>query len=207
MRIIRCRQLRPLLTAYVDNELSGLERQRVEDHLAHCEECRRRMRRGAAVRQRLQRWSAESREAGAPLSWPAASVTPDHRRVGTLLRVAAVSVATIAIVLVSWNPWGIDVGVPLVAQGRIGDTRCAAGHHQHTSVDLKDLNSQECVRRCILTGAKYVFISGGVVYSIRNQDLGALTEFAGQDVQVEGEVRQNVLTVERVRPLGVTQGA
>ena len=206
MRIIRCRQLRPLLTAYVDNELSGLERQRVEDHLAHCEECRRRMRRGAAVRQRLQRWSAESREAGAPLSWPAASATPDHRRVSMLLRVAAVSVATLAIALVSWERRGIDVGVPLAAQGRIGDSRCARGHIR-TAVDFKDSDGHQCTRFCVLNGAEYVFISDGVVYSIRNQDFAALTQFADQAVQVEGKVRQNVLTVEHVRPLGVTQGA
>jgi hypothetical protein len=52
-----------------------------------------------------------------------------------------------------------------------------------------------------------VFISDGVVYSIRNQDFGALTRFAGQDVQVEGNVRENMLTVKRVRPVRVNQGA
>jgi hypothetical protein len=205
MRIIQCRQLRPQLTAYVDNEMSGLERRRVEDHLARCESCRRRMRREAAVRQRFQRWSAESREAGTPLSWPAASAVSNPHRLGTLLRLTVVSAVTITLVLLSWNHrWGFDVGVPLAAQGRIGGSLCAWGH-QHKSGEMKDLNGRECVRLCVMTGAEYVFISGGTVYSIRNQDFGALTRFAGQDVQVEGDVREHMLTVKRVRPLGVKQ--
>ena len=56
-------------------------------------------------------------------------------------------------------------------------------------------------------GAQYVFVSEGVVYSIRNQDLVDLTTWAGQDVQLEGEVRHNVLTVSSVRPLTARRSA
>jgi hypothetical protein len=50
-------------------------------------------------------------------------------------------------------------------------------------------------------GAEYVFVSKGVVYPIRNQDFVELMHLAGQDVQLEGEVRRNLLTVSQVRPL------
>ncbi len=206
MRTIRCRQLRSVLTAYVDHEVSAGERLIVEDHLRQCDACRRRVRREGAVHQRLQRWSAEAREDGTPLSWPAASETRHHRRVGTLLRIAALSTATIAFAFAfaMWGPWWIGASVPLAASGQIGDSRCA-GSHAHAAADLRNLSDRDCVQRCVLMGAHYVFISQGVVYTIRNQDFSDLTRLAGQDVQLEGEVRQNVLTVVRVRPLTVSR--
>ena len=202
MRTIRCRQLRSVLTAYVDHEISAGERLIVEDHLKQCDACRRRVRREGAVRQRLQRWSAEAREDGAPLSWPAGSGALHPRSVGTLLRIAALSTATITIAFVMAGRWWVDAGVPLAARGQIGDSRCAKGH-THASAELRNLSARDCVNRCVLMGAHYVFVSQGVVYAIRNQDFVDLTRFAGQDVHLEGAVRQNGLTVVRVRPLTV----
>jgi len=193
-----------VLTAYVDHEVSAGERLIVEDHLRQCDACRRRVRREDAVRQRLQRWSAEAHNDGAPLSWPARSEALHHRSVGTLLRIAALSSATIAIAFAMWGRGWVGAGVPLAARGQIGDSRCA-GSHAHASAALRNLSDRDCVQRCVLMGAHYVFISQGVVYTIRNQDFVDLTRLAGQDVQVEGEVRQNLLTVVRVRPLTVSR--
>ena len=204
MRTIRCRQLRSVLTAYVDDEISAGERLIVEDHLRQCDTCRRCVRREGAVRRRLQRWSTEAREGGAPLAWPAGPETLPHRRVGTLLRIAALSTATIAIAFVMSSRSWVDAVVPLAARGQIGDSRCAGGH-AHASAELRNLSDGDCVQRCVLMGAHYVFISQGVVYPIRNQDFVDLTRLAGQDVQLEGEVRQNLLTVVRVRPLTVSR--
>jgi hypothetical protein len=192
-----------VLTAYVDDEISAGERLIVEDHLRKCDACRCRVRREGAVRQRLQRLSTEARERGAPLSWPLGSETLRHRGGGTLLRIAALSTGTIVITLVISSLWGVVGSVPLAAQGRIGDDRCADGH-AHVSAELRNLSGRDCVNRCVLMGAHYVFVSQGVVYTIRNQDFQDLTRFAGQDVQLEGELRQNLLTVERVRPLTVS---
>jgi hypothetical protein len=50
-------------------------------------------------------------------------------------------------------------------------------------------------------GAEYVFVSQGVVYSIQNQDYVDLMHLAGQEVQLDGEVQRNVLTISHVRPL------
>ena len=204
MRTIRCRQLRSVLTSYVDNEVSAGERLRVEDHLRRCDACRRRVSREEAVRQRLRRWSAEMRGEGAPLSWPASAETRSRRRVGTLLRIAALSTAAIALVFVMWSRWWVDAGVPLTARGQIGDSRCAGGH-AHAAAELRNMSDRDCVQRCVEMGAQYVFISQGVVYAIRNQDFVDLTRFAGQDVQLEGEVRQHLLTVSHVRPPTVSR--
>lgn len=63
----------------------------------------------------------------------------------------------------------------------------------------------DCVRRCVKPGAQYVFVSESVVYLIRNQDFQDLVRVAGQDVELEGEVRLNVLSVSRVSPLTVNR--
>jgi hypothetical protein len=63
-----------------------------------------------------------------PLSWPAASATSNHRRLGTLLQLTVVSAVTITFALLTWNRrWGIDVGAPLAAQGRIGGKPVSVG--------------------------------------------------------------------------------
>jgi Putative zinc-finger len=200
MRTIRCWQLRSVLTSYVDNEVSTGERLRVEDHLEFCAACRHRVSREQAVRQRLRRWSAEMRGEGVPSSWPAGADTSSDRRVGTLLRMAVVSTAAIALAVVMWNRRPADAGVAFAAHGLLTDSRCASGHTPSAPV-LKTMSRGDCVRRCVEMGAHYVFVSQGVVYSIRNQGFADLTHLAGQDVQLEGKVRQRVLTVSQVRPL------
>ena len=137
---------------------------------------------------------------GAPLSWSPRSETLTHRCVSTPLRIAALSTATVAIVFAMSSRWWIDAGGPLIARGQIGDSRCA-GDHSHASAELMNLSGRACVLRCVKMGAQYVFVSQGIVYTIRNQDFADLTRFAGQDVQLDGEVRENLLTVSRVRPL------
>jgi hypothetical protein len=188
-----------VLTSYVDNEVSTGERFRVEDHLERCAACRHRVDREQAVRQRLRRWSAEMRGEGIPLSLPAHAGT-SSREVGTPLRMAVVSTAAIAVAVVMWNRWPTDAGVAFAAHGLLTDSRCASGHTPGAP-GLETISRGDCVRRCVEMGAHYVFVSQGVVYSIRNQGLADLTHLAGQDVQLEGKVQQHVLTVSQVRPL------
>lgn len=197
---IRCWRLRSGLTSYVDNEVSAGERRRIEDHLERCDGCRHRVSREQAVRQRLRRWSAEMRGGGVPLSWPAGTDAPPRHRVGPLLRLGVVSTAAIALMLVVWNRWPAGAGVPFAAHGTLTDSRCASGH-THTAPALRNMTGGDCVRRCVELGAEYVFVSEGVVYPIRNQDFVELMHLAGQDVQLEGRVRRNLLTVSLVRPL------
>ncbi len=199
MRTIQCWRLRSMLTAYVDDEVSAGERLRIESHLERCDACRHRVSREQAVRQRLLRWSAEMRGVGVPLSWPAVAATPSHPRIRALSRIVAAFAAAIALVFVAWSRWP-DGAVAFAAHGQITDSRCASGH-THSGPALRDMSGGDCVRRCVAMGAQYVFVSQGIVYPIRNQDFVDLTHVAGQEVQLEGEVRQNVLTVSQVRPL------
>jgi hypothetical protein len=197
VRTIRCWQLRSALTSYVDNEVSEGERLRVEDHLERCDGCRHRVSRERAVRQRLRRWSAEMRGEGVPLSWPEGANISSGRGVGNLLRMAVVSTA-IALAVVLWSRW--PASVAFAAHGLLTDSRCASGHTPSAPA-LKAMSRGDCVRRCVEMGAHYVFVSQGVIYSIRNQDFAALEHLAGQDVQLEGEVLEHVLTVAQVRPV------
>ncbi len=56
--IMQCRNLRPLLGAYVDQELSPEELARVEGHLAGCARCRSLVARHLAVAQAISRLPA-----------------------------------------------------------------------------------------------------------------------------------------------------
>lgn len=199
MRTIRCWRLRTLLTSYVDSEVPGAERRRVEEHLRYCAACRHRVGREQAVRQQLRRWSAELRNEGTLSSLSAAIQTPANPRTATLLGIGAASTALIVFVLVTWGGWLPGSSAAFAAAGHITDDRCADGH-THSGPALMSMNGGHCVRRCIEMGARYVFVSRGIVYSIRNQDFSSLTQWAGQTVEVEGTVRQNVLTVSQVRP-------
>jgi hypothetical protein len=198
MRTNGCRRFRSALTSYVDGEMAAAERRRIEEHLERCDGCRRRVGREEAMRQRLQRWSAEMKTAGALLALPPGSNGRSSGAPrGMLLRVAAVFAAVVLALVIYGLRTARTDGV-LAATGLITDSRCAGGH-THTAPALRDVSSGDCVRRCVEMGAEYVFVSQGVVYAIRNQDFADLTRLAGHDVQVEGEVRQNVLTVSSVR--------
>jgi len=55
MSSLRCRSYRPLLSAYLDGDLSDEERQRLLAHLATCEDCRARLSEYQELRERLRR--------------------------------------------------------------------------------------------------------------------------------------------------------
>jgi hypothetical protein len=190
------------LTAYVDDEASAEERRRVEEHLGRCDTCRHRISREQAVRQCLRRWSAEMRSAGTPPSWPGGWQASPRRQLpaGRLLRLGVLSTAAIMLLAAMWNRWPVGAAAPLAARGQITDSRCASGH-THAAPSLRNMNAGDCVRGCVAMGAQYVFVSKGVVYPIRNQDFVELVQLAGQEVELEGKVRRNLLTVSQVRPL------
>jgi hypothetical protein len=200
----RCRQLRHLLTSYVDDEVNADERRLIENHLERCDACRVRVVRERTVRQRLQRWSLEARAEGIPLSWPETVPMRSYPSGGALLRVALLMVAAVGVGLLMWSRGRSDTGVSLAARGQITDSVCAGGH-THASAELRSMSGGDCVRRCVELGAQYVFVSEGVVYLIRNQELQDLVRVAGQEVELQGEVRMNLLTVSRVSPLTVNR--
>jgi hypothetical protein len=115
------------------------------------------------------------------------------------MSLSVVAAAAVVIGIVAWSRvWG--AAVPLTARGQISDSVCR-GSHSHAGTDLMTMSSRDCVGRCVEKGAQYVFVSDGVVYPIRNQRFEDLQRFAAQDIQLEGEVWRNQLTVSHIRPL------
>lgn len=199
MRTDGCRRLRGLLTSYVDDEVDAGQRRLIDDHLERCEGCRRRLDRERMVRHRLQRWSAEARTEGAPVSSGPVWWSRPSRITGPLIGFTAV-VALLVVVGLIWSLARPDAGELLAARGEVTDSVCAGGH-AHESPEMKKMSGRDCVLRCIGLGARYVFVSQDVVYQIRNQDLEDLDRLAGQEVVLEGRVRDKVLTVSRISPL------
>src|SRR6266581_1112093 len=74
--------------------------------------------------------------------------------------------------------------------GMISDSACGASHAkmmaEHRDAKMTD---RDCTLACVRNGGKFVFVANGKVYSIANQELAALQEFAGQTVSITGDVK------------------
>jgi hypothetical protein len=82
--------------------------------------------------------------------------------------------------------------------GKISDSMCGASHKSAIEHAGKKLTDRDCTQACIKDGAKYVFVSGGKVYEISNQDDPALAEHAGHSVTLKGEMTGNAIKVSSV---------
>jgi len=85
--------------------------------------------------------------------------------------------------------------------GMISDSMCGASHakmmEMHKDAKMTD---RDCTLACVKGGGKFVFVSDGKVYTIANQNLAALTTYAGQNVSVTGDVKGDTITVSKVAP-------
>lgn len=192
----RCRRLRPLLTSYVDDEITGVDRLVIDEHLERCRACRRRLVRQRAVHQLLRSRSGDAPYRGAALPWrprtqPAARVP---QRV--LMSLAVLIVLTVGGIALQGPVWP----VLLTAEGRISDSMCRGGHGRPGAA-MTTMSDRDCVGRCVEKGAHYVFVSNGVVYRIRNQSFSDLPRFAAYDVQLEGRLWRNQLTVSHIESI------
>lgn len=84
-------------------------------------------------------------------------------------------------------------------EGTISDSMCGASHAKMMEMhkDAK-MTERDCTLACVKGGGKFVFVSGGQVYNLANQNLAALTQHAGQTVRVTGDVEGDTLTVKKV---------
>jgi len=89
--------------------------------------------------------------------------------------------------------------------GKISDSMCGASHkamipgHQKSGEMSESAGNdadRECTLACVKKGAKYVFVSQGKVFQISNQDLPALTEHAGHEVKLTGDLAADGKTIE-----------
>ena len=55
-----------------------------------------------------------------------------------------------------------------------------------------------CTEACVKAGGKYVFLSGGKVYTIANQDEKDLALNAGKTVTLTGDMQGTTVTVSKI---------
>lgn len=82
--------------------------------------------------------------------------------------------------------------------GKIGDSACGLSHAGMIAKSGGKMTETECTEACIKAGAKYVFISGGKVYTLANQDFKDLAANAGKTVRLAGDMHDSTITVSKV---------
>jgi hypothetical protein len=90
--------------------------------------------------------------------------------------------------------------------GRISDSMCGSDHTAMTKEHQKEGQvpgstarsdkDRECTLACVKSGGKYVFVTGGKVYEIENQDLAGLQQHAGHSVKLTGEMDADGKTIK-----------
>ncbi len=91
--------------------------------------------------------------------------------------------------------------------GRISDDKCGVSHDQMIAARNKELHTSsgaaehDCTLACIKDAAKYVFVTKGKVYKIANQSLSALPLYAGQPLQVSGNLNGDTIMISNVTVL------
>lgn len=83
-------------------------------------------------------------------------------------------------------------------RGKISDSMCGLTHKAMIEHANGKLTDAQCTEACVKNGAKYVFASGGKVYTIANQDAKDLAANAGKTVRVTGDVQGTSITVDTV---------
>lgn len=84
--------------------------------------------------------------------------------------------------------------------GKISDSMCGASHAKMIAAHggASKMTDRDCTLACTKAGAKYVFVMGGKVYNIENQDLAALQTHAGHSVRLTGEMKGDTITVSKI---------
>ena len=83
--------------------------------------------------------------------------------------------------------------------GKISDSPCGASHAamkaQHSEAKMTDA---QCVEACVKGGGKYVFLSGGKVYTLANQDDKALALDAEKTVRITSDMLGTTITASKI---------
>jgi len=106
-------------------------------------------------------------------------------------------VAGLVVVLVFWSSrwFGARSVEAVEALGVISDSHC---NGVHRPVEAPGVDPPDCIQGCLGRGAHLVFVSGGAIYTIRNQDVVDVAAQAGRTVQVSGTARGDELTLASV---------
>ena len=83
--------------------------------------------------------------------------------------------------------------------GKISDSMCGVSHAKMAAAHPgSKMTDRDCTEACVKAGGKYVFVTGGKVYSIANQDLADLQTHAGHTVRLTGEMKGDTITVSKI---------
>jgi hypothetical protein len=82
--------------------------------------------------------------------------------------------------------------------GQISDSNCGHSHKSAIEHAGKKMTDRDCTLACVKGGAKYVFVAGGKVYNIANQDFAGLEEHAGHKVKLTGQASGDTITVSKI---------
>ena len=82
--------------------------------------------------------------------------------------------------------------------GEISDSMCGKSHRAMRAQYGGNVTDAECTAACVKAGAKYVFSSGGKVYTIANQDDKDLALNAGKTVRLTGDMQGTSITVSKI---------
>ena len=90
--------------------------------------------------------------------------------------------------------------------GKISDSMCGATHKKMAEHGTAKMSDRDCTLACVKGGSKYVFASGGKVYSVGNQDFAGLQEHAGHTVRLTGEMKGDTIAVSKIEMPGQKKG-
>ena len=85
--------------------------------------------------------------------------------------------------------------------GEISDSHCRMEHEPISEGDPV-LPAPDCVKLCLKSGYKYVFVADEKVFTIANQDISDLAKFAGEVVKLTGDLKGDVITVSKIERAG-----
>jgi hypothetical protein len=91
---------------------------------------------------------------------------------------------------------GFMLGASLSAQqtwtGQISDSHCGAKH------TMQGMSDRACTEMCIKNKGQYVFVTGGKVYKIVDQNNKDLAAHAGHTVVLTGSLKDDSVTVTKI---------
>ena len=85
--------------------------------------------------------------------------------------------------------------------GKISDSHCGPSHKEKPPTGGQILNDIECAELCIVSGAKYVFVTDNGLYAIANQNFKDVRANIGKTVQLDGDLEGTTITVSKVSPI------
>jgi hypothetical protein len=80
--------------------------------------------------------------------------------------------------------------------GQLSDDMCGAQHM--AGEHGKKMSARDCTIACVKDGSKYVFVTGGKVFRITNQDFKTLATYAGEPVKLTGQLKDEAITVSKI---------